>query len=61
MIQGLCESRTFLQVGFKELVCKMLCEESEHKTGALRVRDKLPPEKQLLSQKLYVWQLFLTW
>lgn len=61
MIQGSCEGWTFLHVGFEELVCKMLGKESEHKTGALRVWDELPPEKQLLSQKLHVWQLFLSW
>lgn len=59
MIQGSCESWTFLHVSFEELVRKMLGKESEHKTGALRVWDELPPEKQFLSQQLHIWQLFL--
>lgn len=61
MIQGSRESWTFLHVSFEELVCKMLGKESEHKTGALRVWDELPPEKQFLSQQLHIRQLFLTW
>lgn len=54
MIHGSCESWSFLQVSFEELVCKMLGKESEHKTGALRVWYELPSEKQFLSQQLHI-------
>lgn len=61
VVQGCCESWTFLHVGFEELVSKMLGEESEHKIGTLRIWDELPPEKQFLRQHLHIWQLFLTY
>jgi len=54
------EGRPLLHVGFEELMCEVLGEEGEHEIGALRIRHKLPPCQQLLSQHLDVREHFLS-
>lgn len=55
------ESRSIFHIGLEELVREMLREESKHQAGALRVRNKLSPRQELLSQNLDVGQLLFTW
>lgn len=60
MVLGLSEGWASLHVSFEELVCEVLSEEGKHKIGALWVRNKLPPEQELLHQHLHIRQLFFT-
>lgn len=55
-----CERGTPLGVRLEELVCEMLCEESKHQAGSLRVWNKLPPHQELLSQHLGIRKLLFT-
>lgn len=48
------ESRSLLHIGFEELMGEVLCKEGKHQAGALRIRYKLPPHQELLSQSLSI-------
>lgn len=54
------ESRSFLHIGFEELVREMLREKCKHQAGALRVRDKLPSPQNPLGQQFGIRKLFFT-
>lgn len=60
VVHGLGEGRTSLHVRFEELVREVLSKEGKHQTGALRVRDKLPPQQELLHHHLNIRQLFFS-
>lgn len=60
MVLGVSEGWASIHVSFEELVCEVLSKEGKHETGALWVRDKLPPEQEPLHHYLYIRQLFFT-